>query len=65
MPRTQASEERPVYLAEEDPSGVDKYMVSVDEGWRISVVCSGVYGWAADWLVEQLQGKPYAPGLRP
>lgn len=34
--------------------------VCCDEGWRESIVCSHMFEWAADWLVEQLQGKPYA-----
>jgi hypothetical protein len=37
------------------------WMVAVNEGWRSTVVCSGMYDWAAHWLVDQLQGKPYAP----
>jgi len=36
------------------------FMVVCDEGWRESIVCCSMYDWAADWLVEQIQGKPYA-----
>jgi hypothetical protein len=39
--------------------------ISCEEGWRQSIVCTGMYEWAADWLVEQLQDKPFAPGCRP
>lgn len=41
------------------------YSITVDEGWRSTIVCSDMYEWAADWLVEQLQGKPFAPERRP
>lgn len=71
MPTTdEASEEYPVYSVRQ-ATGLDtvfktsNYMVVVDEGWRLSIVCSGMYEWAAKWLVGQLQGKPYAPESRP
>jgi hypothetical protein len=58
---------RPHYetVAEEHTEGTQLYMITVDEGWRSTIVCGGMYEWAADWLVEQLQGKPYAPERRP
>jgi hypothetical protein len=52
-------------VREEHTEGTQLYMITVDEGWRSTIVCGGMYEWAADWLVEQLQGKPYAPGHRP
>lgn len=69
MITTEASPEKPIYAkAEHDrsgrPGGTQLYFVTCDEGWRSSIVCERMYGWAADWLVEQLQGKPYAPGDR-
>ena len=39
--------------------------ISCDEGWCQSIVCTGMYEWAADWLVSELQGKPFAPTTRP
>ena len=45
--------------------GTQLYMVTVDEGWRETILCTGMYEWAADWLVEQLQGRPFAPEGRP
>ena len=56
------SEERPIYSkVEEDTHKATKtFMVVCDEGWRESIVCSGMYEWVADWLIEQIQGKPYA-----
>lgn len=70
----EASEETPHYYVSPSlsvtggsapPRESSTCMVIADEGWRQSVVCSGMYRWAADWLVEQLQGKPFAPGRRP
>lgn len=46
---------------EETPAKATRtFMITCDEGWRESIVCSGMYEWAADWLLEQIQGKPYA-----
>lgn len=56
--------ERPLYEA--TPSlGGSLWNVTVNEGWRSTIVCSGMYDWAARWLVDQLQGKPFAPETRP
>lgn len=41
------------------------WFIVVDEGHRNSIVCDSMYEWAVDWLVEQLQGKPFAPNTRP
>ncbi len=76
MSETQHTEQRPHYskFREEHRSKTgpmklveshNLFGVQVDEGWRSSVVCSGMYEWAADWLVDQLQSKPYAPETRP
>ncbi len=61
----ESTQEKPHYYYSEEGEGSNLFVVKCDEGWRISVVCSGMYEWAARWLVAQLQGKPYAPGLRP
>jgi hypothetical protein len=59
--------ERPLYakLPEPDPGATQLWFITCDEGWRSSIVCERMYEWAADWLVGQLQGKPYAPEHRP
>lgn len=61
--------EKPVYAYQPHAARVGYatqiFMVTVDEGWRSSTLCSGMYEWAAKWLVEQLQGKPFAPETRP
>lgn len=36
------------------------WMITCNEGWRESIICSGMYEWTADWLVGILQGRPYA-----
>lgn len=56
----------PIYAKVVESSGTGRlYRVTVDEGWRSTGVCSGMYGWAADWLVGLMQGRPYAPDTRP
>jgi hypothetical protein len=52
-------------IVEEDHGASPTYMIVCDEGWRESIVCNKMYSWAAIWLVDQIQGKPYAPGSRP
>jgi hypothetical protein len=62
-----ASPESPVYAKvaqDEDWRATKLFMITVDEGWRSSIMCTGMYEWAADWLVSVLQGKPYAPSAR-
>lgn len=64
-----ASENSPIYskFPEErpNPEGTQLYGISCNEGWRLSIVCSGMYEWAADWLLEVLGRRPYAPHWRP
>ena len=56
-----ASEESPVYrkFRQDDDAATPHFGIVCDEGWRESIVCIGMYEWAADWLVATLQGKPY------
>jgi hypothetical protein len=57
--------EQPFYEAVKQTSEpgdhTDFWMISCDEGWRTSIVCTDMYRWAADWLVNLIQGQPYAP----
>lgn len=59
--------ERPKYamLKEETGDATDRYMITCDEGWRIMIVCVGMYRWAAEWMLEVLGDRPYADGLAP
>jgi hypothetical protein len=41
------------------------WMIVCDEGWRQSIVCTGMYDWAADWLLAILLDREFAPELRP
>ena len=62
-----ATEDTPVYtkLPHDDGAATQMFFILCDEGWRQSVICDHLFGWAADWLIEQIQGRPYAPGRRP
>lgn len=62
-----ASDVQPEYRKVEEGKGgaTNTYMIVCDEGWRESIVCTGMYGWAADWLLRRIQGKPYAVAERP
>lgn len=65
-PNGTATPEAPVYRkVEEDHGATATFMIVCDEGWRESIVCNHMYGWAADWLVAELQGKPFATERRP
>lgn len=59
--------ESPEYrkVAHDDGAATQRYMIVCDEGWRQSIVCEVMYGWAADWLLGILGRTPYAPGVRP
>lgn len=61
--------ERPIYrkFLEKGPPehATPIYGISCDEGWRQSIVCTGMYGYVADWLLSELQGVPYAKDPRP
>lgn len=61
------SKDHPVYRKVKDDSrGVTPvYFIVCDEGYRESIVCDGMYEWAADWLLEVLGRRPYAPRHRP
>lgn len=62
----EGTEQSPVYRKVEEGKGgaTRTFMIVCNEGWRESIVCNGMYEWAADWLVELIQGKPYADGPR-
>jgi hypothetical protein len=66
MPSAEPTPEHPLYakVLQDDPGGTPTYMIICNEGWRESIVCTGMYDWAADWLVDVLQGRPYAPVKR-
>lgn len=59
--------EHPVYtvVLEESESVTPRYMIRCNEGWREMIVCEGMYGWAAEWLVGVLGRRPYAEGCAP
>lgn len=56
-----ATEARPFYAKVlSTDTATPRYLVSCDEGWRVHIVCSGMYEWAADWLIAILDRRPYA-----
>jgi len=61
-----ASVESPTYrkFKQDDGAATPHFGISCDEGWRESIVCTGMYEWVADWMLEQLQGKPFAEAPR-
>ena len=64
------SQNKPIYrkFKQDDGAATPHFGISCDEGWRESIVCEGMYEWAADWLVDVLQGRPYTDaqlGRRP
>lgn len=61
----EATEERPIYRKRPMQSAATRlYLIECDEGWRTSIVCTGMYEWAADWMLETLGRQPFAPGRR-
>jgi len=55
-----ASNEKPEYRKVEEVHGATPtFMIVCDQGWCEHIVCTGMYEWAADWLLEHIQGKPY------
>lgn len=61
-----ATPARPVYSkVEQDEGATGMFMITVDEGWRTSIVCGDMYEWAADWLLGVLGNRPFAPEVRP
>ena len=59
--------EHPVYrkVHQGGDTATRMFMITCDEGWRSSIVCTDMYEWAADWLVDVLGRQPYAPQTRP
>jgi hypothetical protein len=54
---------RPRYSKQREDGGRNLYCVVADEGWRQRILCDGMYGDLADWLITQIQGRPM-PGPR-
>lgn len=63
----EGTSEDPVYrkVAHDDGWATQLWLIVCAEGWRESIVCERMYEWAADWLIEMIQGEPYAPFTAP
>lgn len=57
--------QRDTYRVAPDPGTNNLYMIVVEEGWRQTVLCWGMYEWAANWLVRILAHHPFTPEGRP
>jgi hypothetical protein len=53
------SPDHPLYTKHRLGPGSNLWLISVNEGWRSTIVASGMYENTADWLIEQIQGKPF------
>lgn len=56
-----ATPESPVYTKQDStPEGqaTKQFTVWVDEGWKSWPLCDGMYEWAADGLIDMIQGHP-------
>src|SRR4051794_18585051 len=56
-----ATEIRPHYAKVQQETG-NRFAITCDEGWRVSIVCTGMYEGAADWLLGGLGRQQFAPG---
>lgn len=57
------STEAPVYrkVQENNSTATKRYMIVCDEGWRLSILCTGMYERAADFLLEVLGRRSCLP----
>jgi hypothetical protein len=55
----EATPETPIYQAvlQDDDYATKRYMITVDEGWRPSILGKDMYGWAATWLGSSLRAQ--------
>ena len=63
-----ASKERPTYSkfrVNQNTESTPIFGIVCDEGWRQSIVCTGMYEYAVDWLLPILQNRPYCPTFDP
>lgn len=55
------STEHPLYAKVREREDSRLWMITVDEGWRKSIVAEGMYEPVADWLLSLMDGKSF-PG---
>ncbi len=56
----EGSSNRPLYskMLQDDGYATPRYMITVDEGWRIWILCENMYESIADQLLERLRAYP-------
>ena len=52
------SQARPLYAKLRERPDSNLFMITADEGWRSSIVATGMYEPVADWLISKMQGQP-------
>lgn len=52
------TEQRPNYYKVRERIGSNLFMVMCDEGWRVSVLATGMWERVADWIIASVQGQP-------
>ena len=58
MSEETATPEIPEYRKRiQDGTGTSLFMIIVDEGWREWILCTGMYEWATDGLLEVLRSS--------
>ena len=63
-PSEEAPVYRKVYDRRDDGTRSSLCMITCDEGWRSTILCSGVYERDADFLLSLLGRKSRLPSLR-
>jgi len=61
MPETgkTATPEQPEYskFKQDDGAATEHWSIQVDEGWRSWILCSDMYEWAAEQLLDRLRAS--------
>lgn len=52
------TEARPLYAKVREAPGSNLFMITCDEGWRSSILATGLWERVADWLIGLIQGQP-------
>jgi len=58
----EATEDAPIYrkVPHDDGWATQLWFIVCNEGWRESIVCERMFDWAADWLLDILDRRPFS-----